>query len=61
MIDNEAPAPIGWLVMVFFFGILGGFCAQLSRSWGIAVFLGVGLGAIAIFAGMGYFLQFIVF
>jgi hypothetical protein len=47
--------------MLFFYSVLGGFCAQMSRNWGIVTFFAVGLGAVAIFSGMGYFLEFIVF
>ncbi len=60
-LNHDAPAPLGWVVMLAFYSVLGGFCAQMSRGWGIITFFAVGLSAVAIFAGMGYFLEFIVF
>lgn len=60
-LNHDAPAPIGWVVMLAFYSFLGGFCAQMSRGWGIITFFAVGLSAVAVFAGMGYFLEFIVF
>ncbi len=60
-LNHDAAAPLGWVIMLVFYTVLGGFCAQMPRTWGVATFLAVGLSAVAIFAGMGYFLEFIVF
>ena len=60
-LNHDAPAPLGWVVMLFFYSVLGGFCAQMSRTWGIVTFFSVGLAAVAIFTGMGYIFEYIVF
>lgn len=60
VVSPEAPAVIGWLVMIVVYGSVGGLCAQMSFRWGLVTFLGINAITVIVLTFVGYFSRFVV-
>jgi hypothetical protein len=61
LVDATSPALVGWIVMGFYYAVLGGMAQQLSRRSGWIIFLALQVATVALVAGLGYVRQFIAF